>query len=471
MVAAIWFFLFKPRMLYAATILAIPFTATAVVNFGWANAVSEGDRSIAAWRFFCTLWICREAISGVPPWHRAGWFSTRRARYGLFAFLAAALVSLCVPLVLEGTTLILQPKPVAQGAEMIPLRLSSFDVTQTAYLTFGILFAVFVAAENSNSGKLFRTLKLYVGSCTFAAAWGLFELWCEITGHPYPAAVFNTGTNISATGYKDTVLVGNMNELGRISSVAQEPSVLASTLLFALVALVVCLGLRRPILQGKWDFFALFLIATTLLASTSSTAYLGISIVLPVAAVALSRAGQPIKRYLMLTGVLLATGVLVAQAVPLFRSVLSTLVLHKYQTASGAGRLDSVVLAAGDFLRYPLLGLGWHNVDSADLLFLVLANTGLVGLIAFASFVFPVLRGLWALAKKRKPAAVVLLAAFVLTVILSEATGPAFVAGIVWLVFGLGAGALTAARTEAALEGRAGVRSTDRLRGADASWT
>jgi len=107
------FFLFRPRLLYPATILAIPFTATAVVNFGWTNEVSSGERSLTAWWFFCALWICREAISAVPPWHRAGWFATRRARHGLFAFLGAVLVSLSVPLALGGTRLILQPKSAA----------------------------------------------------------------------------------------------------------------------------------------------------------------------------------------------------------------------------------------------------------------------------------------------------------------------------------------------------------------------
>lgn len=450
LILGVGFFLFRPALLYPATIISIPFTATAVVNFGWANAAGSWGRSLEIWQFFFTLWICREAISHLPPWRRTGWFLTRRARNGLFAFFAAAFLSLSVPLVLNGTTWVRRPTPLTD--EMIPLRLSSFDLTQLAYLAFGLLFAAMIAAENSNSRKLSQTLRLYVGSCSFVAAWGLLELWCELTKHAYPAGIFNTSTNISASGYEETDLVDGFGRIGRLSSVTQEPSVLARVLLYALVALIVCRALGKPVFQRKWDLFVTLLIALTLLGSASSTAYFGILLALFVAILALYRMGKSVKLYAALTVGTVAAGVLVAWLVPFANSVLAMFILDKYQTGSGMTRMHSVTLAIGAFLGHPLLGMGWHNVDSYDLLFLILANTGFVGLLAFASFVFPVFRGLWVSARKRKASAVIFLSVFVLAILLAEATSPAYVAGFFWLALGLGAGAAVAAQSESPLE-------------------
>lgn len=450
LILGIGLFLFRPRLLYPATIIAIPFTATAIVNFGWANAAGSWGRSLEAWQFFFVLWVSREALSGRPPWHRAEWFTTRSARKGLCAFLGVAFLSLSVPLVMNGTTWVLSPRPITD--EMIPLRLTSYDFTQLGYLAFGLIFAALIAAENSTPRRLYQTLRIYIASCTFAAAWGLLELWCELTSHAYPAGIFNTSTNIAAGGYEETDVVGSFGNIGRLSSVSQEPSVLARLLLYAFVALIVCAALRKPVFHRKWDLAAALLLATTLLASTSSTAYFGIVIALLVAILALYRMGQPVKVYAVITVGIVAAGVLVAKLVPLVNSVLTLFVLNKYQTGSGTIRMHSVAIAINAFLSHPLLGMGWHNVNSYDLLFLILANTGLIGLIAFASFVFPVLRSLWLAARNRKAAAVVFLPVFLLAIFLAEATSPTYVAGFFWLALGLGAGAAVAAKFEPPVE-------------------
>lgn len=444
LIIGVLFFFLSSELLYASMIIAIPFSATAVANVGWGG----GEKGVAAWLFLGALWVFKRTISGAPPWRAPGWFWSRRARYGLLAFLGAVVASLCVPLLLNGTSWV--PDPLS--SEIIPLRFGLYNVTQTAYLAFGVLLAVFAAAENWSSARLFSTLKLYVGSCAFAAAWGLFELWCDITGHTYPAYIFNTNAGESALGYLEVFKLAEGN-LGRISSVALEPSVLAQELLLAFVILLICLGLHWPLLGKRWDYAALALIVATLVASTSSTAYIGILAALVVAAVALFQAGKPWKLYFVLAGVAVAMGVLVVAMMPFVEQVAAVVVLNKFdEVGSGLERLHSIGLAAQDFLRYPLLGAGWHTVPCWDLLFLILANTGLIGLIAFASFLFPVVRGLWVSAGRRNSAAVVLLSAVTLMVILAEAAGLTYAAGYDWLVFGLGAGAVIVARRESALD-------------------
>lgn len=444
-ILGVWFFLFSPRLLYAAMIISIPFSATAVANVG----SGDNEKGVSAWLFLAVLWVVRETISGLPAWRTPGWFATRRARYGLLAFLGAAVASLSVPLLLNGTAWV--PEQFLLSNQTVPLRFGMYNLTQTAYLAFGVLLAIFAAAENCGSKRLFYTLKLYVGSCAFAAAWGLFELWCDVSGHAYPAFIFNTNAGESAQGYMEVLNLAE-GTLTRISSVALEPSVLAQELLLAFVVLIVGLGLGRPLLGKRWDYAVLTLIATTLLASTSSTAYSGIIAAVTLAGVALARAGKPWKLYLILAGIVVGAGALVTTAVPLAAQIVDMMLLSKFEAGSGLERLYSTGLAAQDFIRYPLLGAGWHNVNCTDLVFLILANTGLVGLIAFGSFLLPILHGLWVSAREGKLAGVLLLSGVTLMVVLAEAAGLTYAAGYIWLVFGLGAGAVIAARGEPAIE-------------------
>lgn len=434
LIIGLWFFFFSPKLLYASMIVAIPFSATVIVNLG----SGEAAKGFAAWLFLAGLWVIRESLSGTPPWHRRGWFTTRQARCALLAFLAAVLLSLCVPLVLNGTSWV--PTVTPPTSQTVPLQVSLYDVTQIAYLLFGVVLAIFVAAENCQPSRLLYTMRLYVGSCVFAAAWGLFEFGCNLTSHAYPVYLFNTDADISSLGYKEALTLGAA-KLGRISSVALEPSVLGEELLVALVVLLVGRRLKQPILSKKWDLIAIVSLLAALLVTTSTTAYIGLLITLLIAAFSLSRAGRPAKGYYAIFATMVATGVLVVLAVPLVRQLMNLMILEKLHTGSGAGRLHSVIVAAHDFLKYPILGTGWHTVNSWDLVFLLLANTGIVGLLAFASFLLPVLRGLWNSAVSAKPTTVAALSAVLLIVILSEAAGLTYAAGYVWLILGLGAGA------------------------------
>lgn len=437
----LYFFFFAPALLYAAMIISIPFSATAVVNVG----SGDSEKGVAAWLFLAVLWVFRQTTSGLPPWHKPGWVLSRHARYGLLAFLGAVVASLSVPLILSGTAWV--PQYFINGNESVPLQFGMYNVTQTAYLAFGVLLAIFVAAENCDAARLFYTFKLYVGSCAFAAAWGLFELWCDLSGHEYPAYIFNTNAGESALGYKELLTLSE-GTLTRISSVALEPSVLAQELLLAFVVLLVCIALRKPLLGRKRDYAVLVLIMATLLASTSSTAYAGMLAAMVAAAIALTRAGKSWKPYAIVAGFAIAAGALITAVVPVAGQIVDMMLLNKFEAGSGLERLYSNQLAIQDFLKYPIMGAGWHNVNCTDLVFLILANTGLIGFLAFLAFLLPVLVGLWTAARKRKLVGVVLLSAVSLMVVLAEAAGLTYAAGYVWLIFGLGGAAVVAARGE-----------------------
>lgn len=454
LVAAIWFFFFKSRLLYAAMIVSIPFSATAVVNFPWGGGMYGGTKSIMAWQLLAVFWFLRETTSSLPHWRRRGWFLTRNPRTWLLAFTAALIASLSVPLIFNGTAWISSwvVSPDYRGDTVLPLRFTAFNVTQSLYIVFGVLLTVFVAAENWHPKRLFYTLRLYVSSCVFAAAWGLYNFWCNVSGHAYASQVFNTSKNFAATGYTETITTGSLL-VGRISSVALEPSDLAEELLFSFVVLLVCLELGRPILRRGWNWLGLALLTIILLVSTSSTAYFGIlgAVILTVVVLVRSRN----KRWKPLLGVaivILTVITLLVIVVPSVNQVAQFSIASKYVTGSGYTRMESVQIAAKSFLRFPILGAGWPDVQVWDVAFLLLANTGLIGFFAFASFLLSIFCRLWKLAKRQYPLAVVIFPAILLAMVLEEGKGLTYGPGYIWLYLGLSVGAAAAAKLDHLLD-------------------
>jgi hypothetical protein len=455
LVAAIWLFFFRPRWLYPALIISIPFSATAIVNFSM-NGSQLGlgrspEKSIMAFQLFTVLWIVREAFSRIPQWRRKGWFLTRRSRFWLLAFIGAVALSLCVPLLFNGTSSVASFE--AAGGDYfvasVPLQFTRYNVTQFLYLAFGIMMSIFIAAENWHPARLLSTLKLYLWSCVFVAAWGLFQFWCYMTRHSYPAYIFNTSNNLSATGYMETIGATGFT-WGRISSVVQEPSVLAYVLVAGLALLLVCPAFRWPIWTRGWNWLAIVLTVAALTASTSTTAYVGMFAILILVGVALMRAGKRQWKNCAVVAVAgLVTGAFLVERVPLLSSLADYLLLHKYSGMnSGSTRLESVKIAAQSFLHYPILGAGWPTVESWDLVLLILANMGIAGLLAFAAFLLPVFRSLWHLNSNGSFLATMVLPVLAWALLSAEGGGLSYGMGFFWLVFGLGAGAAVAAKME-----------------------
>jgi hypothetical protein len=468
---AVWFFFFKPRLLYAAMIASFPFTATAAVNFVVAGGSSLGigrspQKNITALELFSTLWVLREVASRTPPWHKSGWFLTRRARFRLLTFLGAFGLSFCVPLIVSGTSWV-NSFEAASGSYFVasvPLRLSWYYLTQFTYILFAVTLTLLIAAENWHPEKLLYTLRVYVCSCLFVAGWGMFEFWCIITGHAYPSYIFNTGKNISATGYLQTISVWGLT-WGRVASVAAEPSSLAHGLVAALTILLVCLAFRQPILRRGWNWVAIALVTAALTVSTSTTAYVGMFATPILVSITLLRARKRQWKYYAGAAIAAgAAGVAVVKRVPLLSSLAGFLVLHKFSGMnSGATRLDTVKIAEQAFLHYPVLGVGSPVVHSADLVFFILADTGIVGLAAFVFFLQPVFRSLWQSSSRGSLSALLILPLLLWGLVFGEGGGISWVLSTFWFILGIATGAAAAAKIELAARPAA-------VRGGETRW-
>jgi hypothetical protein len=427
-------FLLAPESLYPLTVFFLPFSATAVVNIGSADSASGVQASM----LFGTLWMLKEISSFGGRLHMSyRQLSTPVRQLGMF-FMVACL-SLLVPLWISGQMVIESPELGNSGSVL--LQFSVKHVTQTIYLLYGILLAIFVAARNIHLSHLLQSAKIFLISALFVSLWGFFQFFCKILGIEYPAYIFNTSATESASGYAQV-----LRELGvsRISSVATEPSMFAQSVLIALViALFAVIG-KQPLISKAWDRFALAIILGALVLSTSTTAYGGLLFVAVLYVSALVYLRMLHARYVL--PFFLVPGLLLYaySAYPPVRAVFESMILGKGESYSALARINSVLLARDYFFQYPILGLGWGSVSSHDLVSKLLSNTGLMGLCAFSLFLLTLVTRLWRTARSVELSSAksiqwpVCVLAMLLTLIFTNAIGDfAFSYGHVWFVFGL----------------------------------
>jgi hypothetical protein len=382
------FFLVAPDRLYFWMVFFLPFSATAVVNIGSGDSASGVQATI----FFGALWMVRELPRFVGARDSRAGQNLRQPANQLRWFVLVALVSLIMPIWINGRMYIEDPEFSNGFSNSQPLLFTLRNITQIIYLVYGVLLSVLVAFRNSEVRELVRSIRIFLISSIFVSLWGFLQLFCSLLNIAYPAYVFNTSATGSAQGYLD-----QLEDLGisRISSVATEPSTLAASLLIAFVFVLFAVTRKLPLISKGWDRFALVSIFGALMISTSTAAYLGLAIVFVIYMVLLKqmrilRRGH-IVALLMLAGLVGLTVTLFSPAQDIFTS----LVVGKGETYSGIARAYSIALAAQYFLQYPILGLGWGSVTSHDLVFKLLSNTGILGFSAFCLFLYSLLKRLW----------------------------------------------------------------------------
>jgi hypothetical protein len=430
-------FLFAPRYLYWCTVFFLPFSATAVVNFNRAS----GATGLQASMFFGALWMLREG-SGALKRHGL-WrseklqTSVRRLRF----FMLAVVLSLVMPIYIHGRLTVDCPDIACTDSG--PLTFTFSHITQVMYLAYGVVLTVFIAVKNSTIEQFRKSVRILMSSAIFVSFWGFLQWYCYRAGISYPAFIFNNNTSISAQGYLE-----NLQELGltRISSVATEPSILAHYATIALVFAIFAVAGQRPIISRFWDRFALGVITLLLLMTTSTTAYVGLAILLPVALVGMWYLGRlGIFPVAMIGAAVLALYMAYTHS-DVVQTIVDKMIFSKSEDYSGIGRLNSLFLGFSYFRIYPILGIGWGSSTSADIILKLLSNTGILGLFAFGWFLKTLFSQLWGSMSRQSPQTTGSVRAywacglFVATFILiatSELSGFAFVYGHTWFVFGM----------------------------------
>ena len=430
--------LLSPQWLYACFVFFIPFSATAVINIG----SSESASGLQASMYFGSLWLCAELIRPATTLRITIPKDLTKPFTQMLLFGVVAVSSLSMPLLINGGLEVASADLLS--TEAIPLRFTLQHVTQAAYLIYGILIALFVAKRLCDRDEIYHTLKVLLASTLFVSVWGFLQWFLYLFDFPYPAVLFNSSETKSALGF------GTSFEdfgLKRISSVAVEPSLFAQYLLVIVPLVLFALLSKRTILSRFWNATTLASMILVLLLSTSGSAYLGLAlvvllIVLCCVRIRLLRPAQ-FGLIVLLTVVL----IVVYLYVPFIGEFVNDQVLGKFDTYSGLERVNTVVVAAGYFARYPILGIGWGSATSHDLIIKLLSNTGLVGCATFLLFVITILSRLIRAARRRESQsedfdnlALVCCSLVSVTtlIVLNAVTGFAFAFAHFWFVLGLG---------------------------------
>ena len=161
----------------------------------------------------------------------------------------------------------------------------------------------------------------------------------------------------------------------RITSVALEPSILSQQLITTLPFFLFKEKGANIVLSPALHKLGAGMMILVLLLSTSATAYIGLLFVLIWYYFSLDRVTY--KTVL----VRFAIAILFIGLVLGLSDYIYGLVMYKMESFSGNERLMSVMYAVKYFVNYPILGIGWGVMPSWDLLFCVLAGSGLMGFV------------------------------------------------------------------------------------------
>jgi hypothetical protein len=205
------------------------------------------------------------------------------------------------------------------------------------------------------------------------------------------------------------------------------------------------------IYSRRFDKYAFWLLFLTFLLTTSSVAYLML-IVAPILCLpVISKLGIRATRAVVYCIVGIVTLAFVGGALYVSSSaaqqVLNAALFAKGESYSSLERVKTIVLAWGYFKTYPILGVGWGSVTSHDLVAMILANSGILGLLAFVLILFgitlPLLRFMKGTPDPVTLSRAVWLLAGILLITSSIVSGFPFVFGFFWIVFAMGISAST----------------------------
>jgi len=286
--------------------------------------------------------------------------------------------ALFLPRLFEGVVVVLPPAFGLDTAFVEPVRPSGRNLIQAFYLICNVL--LFYLCSWAVRTKLVSVDQCVRGiglGVLISASLGLYQVLGFTLALPWPAAIINSNLGLGQ-GYVQTAF-----GIIRMSATFLEPSLLAFHFLsvFALFGL----GLHR------WWLGAL--IVFCLLLSLSSSAYIGLLILLPFALIISGRARERSTAVigLLIFGALAVSAYVVDQIWTngdLFRS----LVVDKLDTTSGLARTRASWVGWNAFLDSWGLGVGIGSIRVSGLPLTLAATVGLPGMVCLAGFMVTLLR-------------------------------------------------------------------------------
>ncbi len=433
--------LISRRWLYIMLLFSVPFSGTSVFNFG----SGENASSVQAWMYFGVLWLLGETVRWllVPDTRVAVSIVKRSALLAGFVLILTA--SLVMPLYIQGRLLIVSPDLL--DFSTTPLVFHAKNVTSLLYVVFGTLIALSIGRMNLDEKTAISTEKIWLAAGMVTCTLGTLEFLAHILHFPSPTLLFRNSASPGALGYLGH-LEGNIT---RVSSVAVEPSILSQYLFTVIPLTMPALLGKGHVFSRRTDRIGLALLLVILFLTTSSVAYATL-IVSPILALPIIlRLGIKIGKvfsYTMLAYFAIGFSVVsLYLASPAIRELLTAALFAKSESYSALERLKSISLGWEYFKAYPVLGVGWGSVTSHDVVVMILASSGILGLLAFTLAMAGIARPLFLAIDKSLSATTLSRASWLLAGVLlifaSIISEFPFVFGYLWVVFGMAIAAST----------------------------
>jgi len=424
---------FNKSLLYDLTIFFVPFSATAVINFG-----EEGTGSaIQPFMFLGSLWLITIIFPAMLKFKRQARIDkTELINIMLLAgFTIVALISLVMPVILNGNVM----GNVTGGLGLnAPITFSARNVTQYIYLLFGVIFAIGLYIHNKNEQNYIRTLKVYSFSVLFVVAWGFVELFCYYKNIDYPAYLFNNSFNGNAEGYK--FFADATSDLKRISSVGIEPSIMVQSVVVLIPFLIFGIVKKAYIINKWFDISFLILLYIFTIRTTSSSGILCLILLSILSFICYFNQLNLKKKLALVLYSLIGIPLFIIVIYSLFADIITSMLFNKGDSYSGLERLSSILDAWDTFLHYPILGTGWASVTSFDLFVKILSNTGLIGFLFFTGFIINIITSKIRAKNLSYKTAIIntsILVSFCTIIFGNMINTFSFIFGSIWLICGL----------------------------------
>ncbi|MGE5452613.1 MAG: hypothetical protein ACM3VZ_12330 [Acidobacteriota bacterium] len=276
-----------------------------------------------------------------------------------------------LPRVFQGYVNVLPTRGGLDSGVVIPLKPSSTNVIQAVYMVFNVLLIllpwIFAKRKYPIDAAILKGLTI---GAVISGLLGFYQIIGFQLGLPWPSSIINS--NLGVMQLEEQTLIG----MRRMSSTFLEPSMLSLHFLAAFGLLM--LG-QRKVAAG------LFCLAV-LVFSTSTTAYIGLALLLMVwfATNLRSMDMQMLKVIFPI-----AMGVALAVAADYFFAngeYVQRLLIKKFEGGSGAARLNADALAWASLRDSFGLGVGIGSLRASSLLATLTASAGLPTTLVFFAF-------------------------------------------------------------------------------------
>lgn len=277
-----------------------------------------------------------------------------------------------LPKIFEGYVNVLPTRGGLDSGFVVPLKPESTNIIQSAYLVFNLLLTLLPFKFAKNGHKIDEAIikGLSVGAI-ISGILGFYQTIGYQIGLPWPSNIINS--NLGVLQLEEQTMMG----MRRMSSTFLEPALLALHFLAAFG--LIMLGQKKIAL----GFFCL----AVLVFSTSTTAYIGFAILIFIWVIT---NGKKLNPQTMKIGGAIFLGVIFAYLADYLLAdsqYTQRLLINKFDSGSGAVRLNADALAWNALRDTYGLGVGIGSLRASSLSATLIASAGIPATLIFIIFV------------------------------------------------------------------------------------